>query len=355
MISFSKSTLIGLGLNIVLGAVLLYMMYFSQGDLLTHSSSAQRAPFRVVFLEMDDTPEAEIAREGIMDAATKEGKPLIELTVFDGNGDKMRLQALADKAVAENYDLIVPFGSLPSQVAKEVVARRKSGMPIVFCGVGDPVKVGLINEPGTPLENITGFGVFGFGFVKPMIDQLPLFAPQAKKILMPYNPTMLGGTIEEYRELMTHELEKRGYAVLPIKIYTTNDVVAKIQPFMHEVDMVWLLPDHSTLAAMEGIGKLCAQYQKFSYITMNLNKLGNGGALAFGYSIYDIGQDVGSYIYRILEKGEKINTLPVLPVRVERLKIGINVENARAQGLLQQMDPTTLYLMEHGMVFEKTV
>ncbi len=358
MASFSKTTLVGISLNVILGAILLYFLFTARGPVQEVVPKEKKPPFKIAFLELFEMDSAELTRSGIMQAITEQSTSSeysYQLTVLDANADKIKLHALADKAITDDFDLIIPFGSLAAQCIKETAEKRGSKVPIVFCGIGDPVKVGLVDEAGVPGENITGFGVFGFDFVEPMIDQLPLFAPNVKRIFMPYNPTMLGGTLEEYRIYIGNELEKRGYLVTDLKVYSPNEVVERMTPFMEDIDMVWLLPDASTLEALEGIAKLCTQHQKFSYVTMNLNKLGQGAALAFGYSLFDVGRDVGGYAVRILEKKEPIRSMPVLPISVDSLRIGINIENAKKQGLLKLVDPTILYLMEHGMVYEKAV
>jgi len=173
--------------------------------------------------------------------------------------------------------------------------------------------------------------------------------------LIPYNPTSLGGTLEEYRQYIGGVLESRGYTVIDVQVFASNDVMAKVQPFITEVDMVWILPDATLIEAMEGIAKLCVRYQKCSYMTMNLNQLGYGAALAFGYSLYEVGLDVGDYLIRVLEKNEEVINLPVMPIMASRLKIGINRDNARDQGLLDHIDPSILYIMEHGMVFKESL
>ena len=354
MMGLSKTTMVGIGLNIVLGAGLLYQFYqgrAAEGG--REVSVRERGPaYRIGYLLHEYSESANMVRKGILDAAVRDGYPRIDITTLDANGDVMRLQALAEAAVSDGYDIIVPLGTLAAQLVKEVCVKRGVHTPVVFCGIGDPVKAGITEEYGKSLRNLTGFGVFGFDFVKPMIDQLPLFAPHVKKILIPYNPNSLGGTLEEYRQYIGGELERRGYEISDVKIYHTGDVIQKIQPFISDVDMVWLLPDATMIDAMEGISKLCVRFQKFSYFTMNLNALGVGSALAFGYSMYDVGRNVGRYVRQLLVEKVSVADLPVVPVAQESLRIGINLENARQQGLYDKIPSSTLYLMEHGIVFE---
>lgn len=359
MMNISKTTLIGIGLNIFLSAALVYFLYTKPSAFFSsHTLSPTASPplYKVAFIQMEATESTGLVQAGIKKQTTRaDGSSLIDLIILDANCDKMRLQTLIEKAIDDGIHLLVPFGTVITQLVKELTIKRGAFTPTVFCGTGDPVKAGIIDQPGKPLAHLTGYGVSGFSFVEPMIDQLPLLAPQVKRILIPYNPTSLGGTLEEYRQYIGMMLEKRGYQVSDVKIFNSNDISQKLQPFIADTDMVWILPDATLIEGMESVARLCERYQKCSYATMNLNQLSHGAALAFGYSLYEVGLDVGDYIVRILDKKENIKDLPVMPITPARFKIGINMENARAQGLLDHIDPTIIYFMEHGLVFKDSL
>jgi len=245
MISVSKSTLVGIGVNLVLSALLVYILYTRSGAFFYGGPvpSTTTAPFRVAFVEFEPIESALLVQRGIIDQTRRaDGSPLIDLCVLDANGDKLRLHALMEQAVEDSFDAIVPFGSMVAQLAQEVTTKRGILKPVVFCGIGDPAKIGIIDQYGRSPEHITGFGISGFGFVEPMINQLPVMAPHVRKILIPYNPTSLGGTLEEYYQKFAKELTSRGYSVTSLKIYNTGEVCQKIQPFLNEVDMYGSCP-----------------------------------------------------------------------------------------------------------------
>lgn|GEM_PF-2539933 len=347
--------IVSIAVNIILGAVVAYALYAPHGTFLRSSAGAsvpglEYRSRRVAFIELEHSSGIDLMRKGIAAGCLRNGEPQVCITTFDANGDKIRLAALIEEAIEKNYELLMPFGSMASQLTKEIAAKRGYQGPIVFCGIGDPVKIGLTIEDGKPYKNITGQCVVGFFFVEPMIERLPYFFPKARSILMPYDPTALGGTLDAYRAYIQEQLERRGYTVKAIQIFKKQDVVQMIQPFMEQYDLVWILPDATVLDAMEGIGKLCARYTKPSYVTMNINALQDGAAVAFGYMMEDLGFELGRYLVRLLVDGESVSNLPVLSVEPRHLKIGINVENAKKQGLV--MPSETLYLMEHGMVWK---
>jgi putative ABC transport system substrate-binding protein len=331
----------------VVGAALLLLRV----DFLAVLNSHKKTRYTVAIVRWDLSDGVEKLAQGIVQGIFKDAPDDVEIQYLYAAGDRIQLHSVIEKAVSEGVHAIVSIGTSATQMAKEITMKRNTLIPIVFCGTGDPIKTGIVSSFEQHGGHVTGFCIAGFDFVKPMIDQLAVFAPQVKKILIPYDPTALGGMLEQYRVYIGSELEKRGYEVSDIKIYSSNEVLEKVQPFMNACDMVWVLPDITVLEVMEGLGKLCEQYQKFSYVTMNLMHLARGAALAFGYDIQELGLDAGQYVRRILN-GERPQDLPVLALQPARFKIGINIENAGKQGLLTQVDPALLYVMTHGVVVE---
>jgi putative ABC transport system substrate-binding protein len=313
----------------------------------------KKRSYKVAIVRWELSDNIEKIAAGIVHGIRDQAPDDVEIQYLHAGGDRIQLQAVIEKAVNEDVDMIVTIGTASTQMAKETTIKRNKLIPVVLCGTGDPIKTGIVSSFENHGGHVTGYCIAGFDFVKPMIDQLKVFAPRVKKILIPYDPTALGGTLEEYRLHIGNELEQRGYEVADVKVYHTNEVVEKVQPFIDSCDMIWVLPDITVLEAMEGLGKLCEQYQKYSYVTMNLMHLARGAALAFGYDIYELGVDSGRYVRRILN-GEKPQDLPVLTLQPSRFKIGINIENARKQGMLPHIDPALLYVMGHGVVIAST-
>ena len=67
------------------------------------------------------------------------------------------LPALAQDLVQRRVDVIVTYGTPPTQAAKEATRT----IPIVMTGIGDPVKSGLVTSLGRPGGNITGNTILG--------------------------------------------------------------------------------------------------------------------------------------------------------------------------------------------------
>jgi len=69
-----------------------------------------------------------------------------------GEGAPDRLATLAAELVRRPVGLIATYGTQATQAAKEATAT----IPIVMIGVGDPVRVGLVESLARPGGNITG-------------------------------------------------------------------------------------------------------------------------------------------------------------------------------------------------------
>jgi putative ABC transport system substrate-binding protein len=332
----------------MLGAVVLgsqYLFFIHKKSTKSTLSMPEKMRYKVGIVRFELSDSSEKISQGVVQGIRQQADDVL-IEYLHAGGDRIQLRAVIEKAVNEGVDVLVTLGSAATQLAKEVTLKRNKLIPIIFCGIGDPIKSGITSSFVDHGGHITGYCIAGFDFVRPMIEQLAVFAPRTKKILIPYDPTSLGGTLEEYRDYIGVELEKKGYQVFDVKIYHTNEVVAKVLPLIEQSDMVMVLPDITVLEAMEGLGKICGQHHKFSYAVMNLAHLERGAALAFGYDINELGFDAGLYVRRILN-GERPQDLPVCSLQPSRFKIGINIQNARTQGLWEQVDQRLLSVMAH--------
>jgi putative ABC transport system substrate-binding protein len=90
-------------------------------------------------------------RDGLRGAGWVEGGNL-RIEYRAGGGQTDRLPALAQELVDLKPDLIVASGPQPSRAVKNAT----STIPIVFVGVADPVRVGLVDSLARPGGNVTG-------------------------------------------------------------------------------------------------------------------------------------------------------------------------------------------------------
>jgi putative ABC transport system substrate-binding protein len=90
-------------------------------------------------------------REGLAAAGWVEGQN-IAIEWRSAEGDRERVPGLAAELVSLSVDLIATISDQATAVAKQAT----STIPIVFCGIGDPVGSGLVQSFARPGGNLTG-------------------------------------------------------------------------------------------------------------------------------------------------------------------------------------------------------
>jgi putative ABC transport system substrate-binding protein len=108
----------------------------------------------------------------------------IEFRWAEGRYD--RLPALAADLVGRKVDLIASGGGTP---AARAARDATSTIPVVFAGVGDPVRAGLVASLARPGGNLTGFSILAGDLTPKRLELLSELAPQAKIIALLANPS----------------------------------------------------------------------------------------------------------------------------------------------------------------------
>src|SRR5205823_4155803 len=100
---------------------------------------------------IDDAPMWHSFRQALRELGYVEGQSInYEYRYSEGVPD--RLATVVGELVRRPVDLIVAYGTPPIEAAKAATTT----IPIVMIGVGDPVRVGLVESLARPGGNITG-------------------------------------------------------------------------------------------------------------------------------------------------------------------------------------------------------
>lgn len=95
---------------------------------------------------LDEIADAIAAR---LDAIAQEQNVSIRYTITSGQGDQSVLKQLADQAVADQVDAIIPIATTAAQVS--AVAAEDSRTPVVYAAISDPDTAKL-----TGIDYVTG-------------------------------------------------------------------------------------------------------------------------------------------------------------------------------------------------------
>jgi putative tryptophan/tyrosine transport system substrate-binding protein len=238
-------------------------------------------------------------------------------------GDINRIRALAHELVGLQPDIIVTTGT-PGTFA---VQRETRTIPIVFCGVGDPIASGLVARLDRPSGNVTGFALYEVSLRGKWLELLSEIAPGLKRAAFMFNPdTNLTST------WMPFETAARSLKVAPIiaPVHSDVEIEAAIIALGREpggglvvMPDIFMTQHRAPIILAAARNNVPAIYAQSFYAR-------EAGLLSYGPDGLDLFRRAATYVDRIL-RGEKPGDLPVqFPTKFELV---INLKTAKALGL----------------------
>ena len=239
-------------------------------------------------------------------------------------GDLNILPQMVDSIIAAGPDVAV---SITTPVSQALVKRAKGKVPVVFCGVTDPVGAGLVpswdNEPGS--------GVTGTSDRWPYREQLQLIrelVPNAQKIGVPYNS---GESNSQYALGQVRPLaEEMGLEVVTAVATNVGEVRRAVDSLLNRgVDAIYTGSDNTVMAGFQSILKV-AHERKVPVIVGESANVERGGLATYSVDYRELGRGTADLVDEVL-RGQAPGTIPVLTFPGTQLFI--NLEAAEAMGV----------------------
>ena len=237
-----------------------------------------------------------------------------------------RLPALAAELVALSPDLLIA-GNPQAAVA---LKSATGSIPIVFVGVADPVRIGLVQNLSRPGGNITGLATFVPGqFISKQIELLRELVPAASKIAILANP---GNPI--HSQVIAEELpqaaQKLGLAFPVVEATTSEELdVAFASAATQHPDAILPFGDALTLRHAAQVAALAAKH-RLPALYLSRQFASSTGLISYGPDQPDMWLRVGGYVDKLL-KGTKPSELPV--EQPSKFELVINLKTAKALDL----------------------
>jgi len=270
-------------------------------------------------------PGLDQLREGLRDLGWIEGSNLVIETRGAG-GQLDRLPSLARELVALNPALIVASAPQPSRAAKDAT----SVIPIVFVGVADPVRVGLVQSLARPGGNVTGVATLvPGGFMAKQLELLKEAVPRASRVATLGNPKN-----DVYRVTYPVEIPPTARALgLQIQVLEVSEpaqIERAIEAAVRErADALHVLGDPIFHFPPDRLPGLAARARLPAiYIAAELVRA--GGLMSYGPNFTQLYRRAATPVDQIL-KGRKPAELPV--EQPTKFELVINLKTAKALGL----------------------
>jgi putative ABC transport system substrate-binding protein len=239
-----------------------------------------------------------------------------------GDVDLMRANAVELARMAP--DLILVHGGR----ALAAVQREMHGIPIVFAGVSDPIRDGIVASLAHPGGNVTGFTLFEGSSIGKLAGLLKAVAPGITRVAL-----ILSADYAD-KAGVTHELgavaAALGVKTVVAPIGNPADIEQAIEMFGREPNGGLLSAgDQTVVTYRQRIIALAARY-RLPAAYGRREFVADGGLISYGVDLAENYRSAATYVDRIL-RGEKPGDLPVQqPTKFELM---INLKTAKALGI----------------------
>ena len=239
-------------------------------------------------------------------------------------GDVNLASAVARSLVESNANVIV---SITTPVSQAVARAARGKVPVVFCGVTDPIGAGLVSS----WENTPGSGITGTSDRWPYAEQLDLIkaiVPKARRVGFPYNA---GEANSRYAlEQILPLAAARGFEIVPAVVTSMADVRRAAESLADRgVNAIYVSSDNTVMAGFEAVLKVAHQ-RKIPVIVGESANVERGGLATYSVDYRRLGDATADLVVRVL-KGEDPGRIPVVTFHGEQLYL--NEEAARRMGV----------------------
>ena len=247
-----------------------------------------------VIKQMDHASLDEIANAitARLDEIAAENGVNIEYEVTSGQGDQTVLKQLADQAIADGVDAIVPIATLAAQVA--ALSAEDTKTPVVFAAISDPAAAEL-----TGIDYVTGTSdALNTAFI---LDMVLAQNPDAAKIGLLYSlsETNSATPIADAKAY----LDAKGIAYSEQTANTNDEVVAAAAALIAEgVDAIFTPTDNIIMAAELAIYEDLAN-AGIPHYTGADSFVRNGAFATCGVNYTDLGARTADLAYEAIADG----------------------------------------------------
>ena len=203
---------------------------------------------------------------------------------------------IANNYVSQKVDLICAIATPMAQSA--FTAVEKSGIPVIYTAITDPIAAGLAKEDKTPTGEITGTS--DKLSVDKQLEMIRKLLPNAKKIGIMYSTSEVNSqsAIAEYKELAGNY----GFEIVESGISTVADVPLATDNLLAEVDCINNLTDNTVVSALPTILNK-ANGKKIPVFGSEIEQVKKGCLATVGLDYYQLGIQTGKMAAKVL-KGE---------------------------------------------------
>ncbi|MDQ5891098.1 MAG: putative tryptophan/tyrosine transport system substrate-binding protein [Candidatus Dependentiae bacterium] len=244
--------------------------------------------------------------------------------------DRVQIAGMCEAAIASRPDLIISVGATSTQILHELLQKRQLAIPVVYVGVNDPVRIGLIESLERPGGSMTGVAEYFDPLASARL--VLIVKPGVRDILIPYDSA--GATVDMVIEAIVkikNYFEPYAVQVRAMPLDSSVDVLAKFCSVISEYDLVMGIEIDPLIHQFSaGLAKLCEQFNVTFFSTISSGVV-LGAAITYATSAERLGEQAIAQAEKIIFDGVSPAVMPVLAAQNAR-ELFINMKTAMRGG-----------------------
>lgn len=295
------------------------------------ASTGDTALFTVAIIKqldhasLDEIADAVAAR---LDEIAAEKNVTIEYTLTSGQGDQSMLKQLADQAIADGVDAIIPIATTAAQVA--ALSAEDTKTPVVFAAISDPEAAKL-----TGIDYVTGTSdALNTAFI---LDMMLAQNPETKNVGLLYSLSE-PNSAKPIADAQAY-LDGKGIACSVQTANTNDEVVAAAAALIADgVDAIFTPTDNVIMAAELAIYEDLAR-AGIPHYTGADSFVRNGAYATCGVNYTRLGARTADLAYQAITEGmEGMEDYYLMDGGI----LTVNTETAALLGTAETVDYTSL-------------
>ena len=260
--------------------------------------------------------EIAAAVEARLDEIGAENGVTIEYTTTSGQGDQTILMQLADQAIADGVDAIIPIATTAAQIA--ALSAEETKTPVVYAAVSDPEAASL-----TGIDYVTGTS--DALNTQSIMDMMFAVQPDIQTVGLLYSNSEANSTtpIAEAKAY----LDAKGIAYVEKTGNTNDEIMTAASSMVGQVDAVFTPTDNVVMAAAAAVSETLTK-GGIPFYTGADSFVTAGAFATCGVNYTELGTYTADMALDILETG----TVPEYHVMDGGI-ITVNTETAAALGI----------------------
>lgn len=279
---------------------------------------------KIGIVQIVEHPSLNTIREAIIKELEAKGfkdGQNIKIDYQNAQGEQNNLKSIAQKFVANKYDLIIAIAT-PS--AQAVVAETKD-IPIVFSAATDPVGSKIVGSMEKPGANVTGTS--DAVSAAKIMELAKRITPNIKTIGALYNSGETN-SVSVINNLKTYAKENN-LTVVDATVTNTSEVQQAVTSFVGRVDAIFSPIDNMIASAMPVVAQAAIKAKIPVYVGAD-SMVKDGGLATYGINYQVLGKETGDMAVEILN-GKKAGDIPVKTMK--DMNIYLNQATAKAIGV----------------------